>query len=361
MNIDAIRAELPVLERFAYLNSGTFGPLPRRSVEAAERWAKRELENGRAGRQFFEEALELRAETRRRLGALIGAPEDSLALTTSTTEGCDIVLAGLGLGPEDEVVTTDVEHPGLLGALQCSPAGVRIANVRDRPAADALALVRAEITERTKLIALSQVAWTSGAVLPVAELSGNGVPVLVDGAQSAGAMEVDVDELGCDFFTISGQKWLLGPDATGALYVGGDRPARLRLTAPSYLSWEDPVELVPWPDARRFESGWIPPGSLAGLLASLELAEEAGEERFARAVHVTARCRELVGAKAELVTEPDQATLVSFRPQEDAAELVARLGAAGVIVRDMPGLGWVRASCGFWTSERELERLADEL
>ncbi len=358
MNLDALRAELPVLERVAYLNTGTFGPLPRRSAEALARWGRRALEEGRAGQAFFDDAGELRAEARRRLGILIGAPEASMALTSSTTEGCDIVLAGLGLGPEDEIVTTDVEHPGLLGALQCSPAGVRIAGVRDRPAAEALAVIRAELTERTRLIALSHVAWTSGAVLPAAELSGNGVPVLVDGAQSAGAIEVDVRALGCDFYTVSGQKWLLGPDATGALFVDGDWLTRLRLTAPSYLSWEDPVELVPWPDARRFESGWIPPGSVAGLLASLDFAEEAGEARFARALEITAQCRELVRAKAEPVTEPEQATLASFRVQGDPEECVAQLAAAGVVVRCLPGVGWIRASCGFWTSEEEIERLA---
>jgi L-cysteine/cystine lyase len=357
MNLDAVRAELPVLERKAYLNTGTFGPLPGRTVEALARWERRAVEEGRAGAAFFEEAGELRTELRRRLGDLIGAEEGSLALTSSTTEGCDLVLAGLELGPEDEVVTTDVEHPGLLGALQCSPAGVRVAALRDRPAAEALDAIRAEITPRTRLVAVSQVAWTTGAVLPVRELAGGGVPVLVDGAQAVGTVPVDVGELGCDFYTVSGQKWLLGPDATGALYLGGGWVERLRLTAPSYLSWEDPVGLVPWPDARRFESSWAPPGSVAGLLAALDFAAEAGEERFARAREVTARCRELLAPRVDVVTEPDQATLVSFRAPRDAAELVEELGAAGVVVRDMPGLGWVRASCGFWTSEEELERL----
>jgi L-cysteine/cystine lyase len=358
MDLEAVRAELPVLERKAYLNTGTFGPLPRRTVEEFGHWQRRALEEGRAGASFFEEAADLRSELRRRLAELIGASEGSLALTSSTTEGCDIVLSGLGLGPEDEVVTTDVEHPGLLGALRCSPAGVHVAAVRDRPAREALDAIRAEVTPRTRLIAVSHVAWTTGAVLPVSELADEGVPLLVDGAQSAGAIQVDVKALGCDFFTVSGQKWLLGPDATGALYLRGDWPERLRMMAPSYLSWQDPAELVPWPDARRFESSWAPPGAVAGLLAALDLAVGAGEERFVRAKELTARCRELVGARVELVTEPEQATLVSFRPDRDAAELVQELARTGVVVRDMPGLGWVRASCGFWTSEQELERLA---
>ncbi|HEY7196613.1 MAG TPA: aminotransferase class V-fold PLP-dependent enzyme [Gaiellaceae bacterium] len=358
MNLDAIRAEIPVLERKAYLNTGTFGPLPRRSGEEVERWQRRSVEEGRAGHAFFEAAQELRAALRSRIGGLIGAPEGSVALLGSTTEGCDVVAGGLGLGPGDEAVTTDVEHPGLFGALRVSGATVRVAEVRDRPAGEALDAIRAEITGRTRLVALSHVAWTTGAVLPIDELASDGVPVLVDGAQSAGAIPVDVSELGCDFYTVSGQKWLLGPDATGALYVRPDWTERLELTAPSFLSWEDFAEWTPWPDARRFESSWIPPGSLAGLLASLDFAESAGHERFARARSMADMCRERLAERVEIVTEPGQGTLVSFRPEGDAGEVVERLAENDVIVRALPGVNWVRASCGFWTSEDEVERLA---
>jgi selenocysteine lyase/cysteine desulfurase len=70
------------------------------------------------------------------------------------------------------------------------------------------------------------------------------------------------------------------------------------------------------------------------------------------------RCLELVAERTRVVTPPGQATLVTFSPEEDATELVARLGAAGVVIRDLPGLGWARASVGFWTSDEDLERLA---
>lgn len=353
-----MRAELPVLERLAYLNTGTFGPLPRRTVDIIVRWQERVLVEGRSSRALWDESKELRTALRETLANTIGADAASLALTTSTTEGCDIVLSGLQLGPEDEVVTTDLEHPGLLGALHVSPAQVRVARLQDRPASEALAAIEAELSDRTRLVAISHVAWTTGAVLPVAELAGRDFRLLVDGAQSVGAIPVDLRSLGCDFCTVSGQKWLLGPDTTGALYVRPDRVEELALTAPSYLSWEDTVTFVPWPDARRFESVWIGPGPLAGLLASVRFAEEVGDERFARARKTAEACRELCEAKAEMITEPGQATIVSFRPRGDAAELVSALAERGVVVRDLPGLGWVRVSCGFWTSPDDLERLA---
>ena len=326
------------------------------------RRVRRDLEEGRTGHPYFVEAIGLRERLREALALLVGARDPhSIALTTSTTEGCDTVVAGLRLGPGDEVVTTDVEHPAILGALRGWRVDLRVARLRDRPAAEALAALEAEITPRTRLVALSHVAYTTGAVLPVRELAGRPFPVLVDGAQAVGTIPVDVEDLGCDFYAASGQKWLLGPDATGFLFVRPDRVDALEVSFPSYISWQDPVALTPWPDARRFEAAWIPPASVAGLLASLRFADAVGEGRFERARAIAERCRELVGRRADVVTEAGQATLVSWRPDGDAAELVKRLAGEGIVVRDLPGEGWVRASCGFWTSEDEIERLAAAL
>src|SRR5919199_3743542 len=176
LNLDDVRAELPVLERIAYLNTGTFGPLPRRTVAAMQEVQDEGLREGRAGHAFFERVVADRERLREELGALIGAPSTSIALTTSTTEGCNAVVAGLRLAPGDEAVTTDVEHPGLLGALRAWKLDVREARVRQRPAEEALEAIDAELTRHTRLIALSHVAWTTGAVLPVRELADRGIP-----------------------------------------------------------------------------------------------------------------------------------------------------------------------------------------
>ena len=344
-----------MLARFAYLNAGTFGPLPRRAASAMADAVVRDLQLGRSSREFFESGLALREEVRESLRLLLGAPEGSIALTASTTEACNVVLGGLGIEPGDEVVTTDSEHPGLFGGLVASGARLRVAAIRERPAGEALAALEAEVSPRTRLIALSHVSWLSGAVLPVRELAGRGIPLLVDGAQAAGAIPVDVADLGRDFYTVSAQKWLLGPDAVGCLYVEPARVEELRLAMPSYLSWQHP-EYEPKPDAARFDPGWISTASLAGLRQSLAFAAEVGEERFERARAAAERCRDLLAERAEVVTEPGQAGLVSFRSDEPEA-LVARLAESDVVVRDLPGTGWVRASCGWWTSDEDLERL----
>jgi L-cysteine/cystine lyase len=317
---------------------------------------RRELEEGRSNRPYFEGALADRERLRQAFAGLIGAGAGCIALTTSTTEGCNIVIGGLGIGPGDEVVTTDSEHPGLFGGLVSSGATLRIAAIRDLQAADVLGALEAQITPQTRLIAVSHVSWLTGVVLPIAELAGRGIPLLVDGAQAAGTIPVDVRELGCDYYTVSAQKWLLGPAAVGALYVRPDRVEDCRVAFPSYFSWRLPdYELIE--GAGRFEGSWTPVASVAGMLASFEFMAGAGEDRYAHARRVAARCRELLLERgADVVTEPDQATLVSWRAEEPE-ELVKGLAEAGVVVRDLPGTGFVRASCGFWTSEDDLERL----
>jgi L-cysteine/cystine lyase len=345
-----------VLERYAYLNTGTFGPLPRATVEAMQAVERFELEEGRSSPAYFERALEEREALRREFAGLLSTQPEQVALTSSTTEGCNIVLRGLGIGPGDEVVTTDSEHPGLFGGLVASGATLRIVAIRDLRGNEILPAIQAEITPSTRLLGLSHVSWLNGAVLPVRELAGHGVPVLVDGAQGAGAVPVDVEELGADFYTVSAQKWLLGPAATGALYVAQERLEDCRVAFPSYFSWKLPdYELKD--GAVRFEGSWTPPASVAGLLASFAFAAEAGEERFARAREATERCRVLLQEHgADVVTEAGQGTLVSWR-ENDPEGVVSRLAEQGVVLRDLPGTGLVRASCGYWTSEDDLDRL----
>jgi L-cysteine/cystine lyase len=327
------------------------------------RMLERDVAEGRSSKEYFEGMLESREGLRAALALVLRTSAENIALATSTTEGCNIVIAGLGIGPGDEVVTTDSEHPGLFGGLVASGADVKAVELRDLPAERALDALDAAITKRTRLIAFSHVSWLTGAIFPVQELAGRGVPLLVDGAQAAGAVPVDVHELGCDFYTVSAQKWLLGPDVTGGLYVHPDRVEELRLTFPSYGSWDWDAE-EPYTRraaAARFDPGWIALPSAAGLLESLAFAQEAGEERFEHARTMAERCRELIRERFEVITEPGQATLVTWKADGDSAEAVSRLAAAGVVIRDLPELGWLRASCGFWTSEDDLERLVEAL
>jgi len=351
MDFAQARAQFPVFERLAYLNAGTFGPLSRSTVEAMEQRQGLALELGRSGPDFFAQAIGLRDELRARIAALVGTEAAHVALTCSTTDGCNIVLAGLDLSLEDEVVTTTDEHFGLLGPLHASGARVVVAD----PEPEA---ILAAVTPRTKLLALSQVLWTDGRVLPVAELrERSGLPVLVDGAQAVGA--IPVAAAGVDFLTVSAQKWLCGPDTVGAIVVR--EPERLRVAQPSYYaqkSFEPDGRFEPRPGATRFDSQWIAPASIAGLLAALDGRPEWA---FERGAEMSELCRQTLAERFEVVSAPDQGTLVSWRAGDDPAATVKRLFERGVVVRDIPGRNLIRASCGWWTNEEDIERLLEAL
>jgi L-cysteine/cystine lyase len=216
------------------------------------------------------------------------------------------------------------------------------------------------VTPRTRLLALSHVLWTTGQVLPVHELRrATRLPILVDGAQSVGA--IPVDAAGLDYYTISGQKWLCGPEGTGALVVA--EPDSLRVGRPSYLSQQryDPDgSFEPRPGARRFDPNLTPDALAAGLRAAVAGHPDWGHERAAATAE---RFREVLrDAGHDVVVPEERATLVSWRVlAEDSAALVARLADARVIIRDLPGRGLLRASVGWWTSDTDLDRLVQAL
>ena len=309
-------------------------------------------DHGRGGAPWFEGMLELRRRVRAALAEVIAASAEQMALTTSTTDGCNIVVSGLGLGPGDEVITTNAEHPGLLLPLRVSGATVKVADVAGRPTEDALETLLALVTPRTRLVAVSHVLWTTGQAIPVHELKqASGLTILVDGAQSAGAIPVDVGDI--DYYTVSCQKWLCGPDPSGALYIR-DVDA-LRVAIPSYFtqtSIEPDGAYVAREHAERFDAGWISPPYLAGLEAALAGAPS---WRYEEAAEQAARCREALAEHFEVV--PGDATLVSFVPPDDPAAAALRLYERDVVVRNLPGTPWVRASCGWWTNEDDIDRL----
>ncbi len=356
----AFRAEFPVLERVAYLNAGTEGPVPRRAATALHGRIELEAVEGRCGRSYFEGVMELANDVRAGYARALGADPADVALTGSTTDGVNTVIAALDLHPGDEVLTTDEEHPGLLAPLGRARLrhGITVRVVPFDRLAEEIA------PSKTRLIACSHVSWVSGKVMDVPALSRSGVPVLLDAAQAIGAVPVDVHGLGCDFYAASGQKWLCGPEGSGCLFVRRERLDELVIAWPGYGSLADPLnalELSPSEGAKRFDHGFPSGIRSTAALASLQVLEQAGwewvHERAASLAAWLAQELEAIGLD---VWPRGRTTLVAWKVDDPAAE-VERLAAAGLIVRSIPTHGLVRASIGAWSSEEELERLVSLL
>jgi selenocysteine lyase/cysteine desulfurase len=353
VDLPGLRAEFPVLERLAYLNAGTDGPLPARAVQAAAAELQREAADGRTT-AHFERRAELSGELRALYAEALGCEETDLALTTSTSEGLAQVIGGLDLSEGDEIVTSDEEHPGLQGAL-IAARELKGARVR----AVALADVADAVGPKTRLVACSHVGWISGSLAP-ADLAEVEVPVLLDGAQGVGAVPVDVGALGCDAYAGAGQKWLCGPDGTGMLYVSPGLRERVQVSRRGYPNLENPndgLDAHLHEDARRLDTLSLSAEALACALAATQLFGSIGWQAVhERARTLAARLAEMLEERGIGVAPRGESTLVSFESADPEAQR-AQLAGGGVVLRDIPGRPWLRASVGAWNDEGDLERL----
>jgi selenocysteine lyase/cysteine desulfurase len=352
MDAAALRAEFPVLDRLAFMNAGTDGPVPAAAVRAAREALEAQLAGGRY-HPHFEARFAAQDELRKLYAQVLGCDPADLALKTSTSEGLGSVLAGLDLGPGDEIVTSDSEHPGLVGPLIAArERGVTIRAVPLRDVADA-------VTPRTTLVACSHVSWHTGEVAPAA-LAELDVPVVLDGAQGAGAIPVDVRALRCAAYAAAGQKWLCGAHGTGMLYVAPELRDRIRAIAPGYMSFEDPsagLDSRLRPDARLYDTAAISRETAAYSIAATRILHKAGFEAVhARATGLARRLADALAERGRTVAPRGDTTLVAWEDPDPPATR-ERLAAAGVVIRDLPGTKLLRASVGAWNDDADLARL----
>jgi L-cysteine/cystine lyase len=352
------RAQFPVFEQASYLNAGTEGPLPRRAAEAVQARIEEEVSGGRSGKRYIESVRSLADDLRAGYARVLGCDPTDVALTGSTTDGVNTVLAGLDLRAGDEVITSDEEHPGLLAPLGRlkRQAGVKVTVAPFAEIADA-------VRPDTRLVACSHVSWVSGRVVDTTALAATGVPVLLDAAQGIGAVPVDVGALGCAFYAGSGQKWLCGPEGSGSLYVRRDQLDELTVPWPGYVSLADAKQALDSPPAEhanRFDHGFPPGLRSAWALASLRVLEEAGLEWVhERAATLAAGLADRLAERGLEVGPRGRSTLVAWKADDPDAE-VTRLAEAGFVVRSIPSHSLVRASVGAWSSEEELAALAEQ-
>jgi L-cysteine/cystine lyase len=374
-----VREALPVFRTAAYLNTGTAGPLPTATAEAMARESRWELERGRSTLPDRSPTLrESAAALREKYARLVNASPDEIALTRSTTDGVNIGLWGIEWEPGDRVLTSNLEHEGVLVPLWHLERRGRITVERvdvgvGLPSQVMDAFERALATP-ARMIAISHVAYSTGAVFPLKELvelaHRKGTLVLVDAAQSIGAMPIDLPALGADFYAMPGQKWLCGPEGMGALYVPERHWDTLHSTYGGFGSLEpmgtDPTPFALGAGARRFEMGHNYTPLYEGQIASLDWLEETGWDWVhARNAHLSAYCAEVLsqvpGVEPFLPVGAPQG-LVSVEVEGvHAAEVAPRLVERGFIVRSVREPRAIRASTGFYNTEAELDGLRDAL
>ena len=359
-----MRDEFPALEGVAYLNAGTCGPVPTAAYEAMQDELRFQATQPRIGRPSYERLMAVRDRTRAAAARTVGAAPEEIVLTGSTSTGVGLACAGIDWRAGDEVVTTTEEHPGVLGPLDVLAHRYGVA-VRKVPAGD----VPNAVSPATRGVVLSHVLWTTGRVLDlpaIAEAAHEvGALLVVDGAQSAGNVAVDVHASGADLYAFSGQKWLLGPQGSGGLWVHPRMLEQVHPVLPSYFTFADGVVGNYRPTAARFDPGTIDTVTLAGLAAAIEWVEglEGGRAGWIEATAAAAsRARtavdEMPGAHAVDPGGPGSALIAVELDGLDPVAAAAGLGERGVLVRFIPGTPYLRISVGAWVDDGDLDRLA---
>lgn len=381
-NINQIREAMPATGDTVFLNTGTTGPLSTIAAEALQAGNSRELAQGRANLVEYKRLKETMDQLRGAIARLGRATAADIALTHHTTEGMNIAAHGLNWQPGDEIVTTDLEHPGGLLPLYVlrQRYGINIRLVELPPGSSSgeiVARLEQAITPRTRLLVFSHVAWNTGERLPLTEIVGMGhhhhVLSLVDGAQSAGAIPLDLPGSGVDFYALPGQKWLCGPEGIGALYV---RPDRLSLLAPTFAgyltmgttgSYDLTGHFMPAADASRYEVGTVYRPGIRAMLAHLTwLEQEIGWDWiYSRIAHLFEYARQSLTdlAGVEVITPPGfQAGLVTFAlTGYDPARVMLKLAEEDIILRYIQQPYALRVSTGFYNTEADIDRLIEAL
>jgi len=310
-----LRKQFLIPEGEVYLNNGTVGSSPRPvlkavfdSYEESERMAQAEPEDypiwGYASWNQYRDPL----------ADFIGCKRDELALLRNATEANSYIANGVDLKAGDEVLMTDQEHPGGEHPwnLRAKRYGIVVKKVTlPKPvpnAATVLNLFGDAITPKTRVIFFSHITTATGVVLPAKELCAlarsKGILSAVDGAHVTGMMKLNVHDIGCDMYTSSPHKWLQAPKGSGYLYVRDEVIDRVWNTIATE-GWDDVK--IRAEKFQRIGSSNVP--ALAGLRASIELANQIGMERIEKRHRAMGNyiLGEMLKRGAESWTSPDAA------------------------------------------------------
>ena len=332
-----VKRQFPVREDLILMNAGNLCPSPFPVIDAVTRLT-RDID---ADASFQNRAKfgALREHAREGLARYLGADPDEVAITRNTSEGNNTVINGLTLGPGDDVVIWDQNHPtcNVAWDVRATRLGFTVTRVSTpvSPSGvdELLTAFREALTDRTRVLAFSHVSNVSGVALPARELCHlareRGIFTLVDGAQVFGALRLDLHDLGCDCYTGSAHKWFVGPKEAGILYVHRERFADLWANDVG-VGWEAALEH----GAAKFENlGQRDDACVAAMGTAVAFHESIGPERIeARVRALAAALKEGIGhrianAYFHTPTAPELSAgvVVFLVPSRDSAALYDEL------------------------------------
>jgi cysteine desulfurase/selenocysteine lyase len=364
MSIDwvTVRAEFSALEHWTYLNTATYGQMPRRANQALLRHLEHRDELACSDfLNWFDDMDRVRES----IGRLIHCGAEDIAFIGNASAALGLLLDGIGWREGDRIVTLEGEFPNNLYAPHFAGDGVELVETPWDAFYDA-------ITPRTRLVVLSMLNYASGFRPPLEEIAPylreRDVLLYVDGTQGLGALQFDVRAIQPSMLAVHGYKWMLAPTGAGFMYVAPEVRERLQPNVigwRSHKGWREVDNLHHGrPEfnhaAEKYEGGMIPFALLYAMEASLELMFELGPENIERrtlglAGTVRTRLRE---AGAEVADGATPIIAARFRGR-DVSAMSRRLKEQRILVSARHG--FLRVSPHFYNNEADIDRLMDAL
>lgn len=384
--LEEYRRLLPAAEKYTYMNSAGCGPLPLPVLERMEGVFRRMALEGQVNVEIHGWLKEMLEEIRAEVAAFINAKPGEIFFVRCIAEGLNTISRMYGWEPGDEILISDQENPAsILPFFAVEPIfGTRTAAFCGLGNQEQIIEnFKNALNERTRMAVISHVFHTNGTAIPAAEIcreaEARGVITVLDGAQAAGNIDIDVREIGCSFYLLSCHKWLCGPEGVAAVYIREDRIGEARVPfggvgmQDSFDVTEHTIQMKP--DARRFEYGGRHTPMYAAFSESIRFAGEIGTERIRRRTKELHRyCRKAFEERvpwAEILSPEDErlrTAIFAFHiPGADHRELVRRVWEdCGIIIQwrtvDLvTGKEGVRVSLNWFIREDEIDRLAEAI
>ena len=382
MDIARIRKTIPVTSNIIYMNTGWSGPSPSTVTRRIQEQLDLEMNEGPATLDTTARTQDVREELTNAVAHLLNTPADTVSLTQSTTHGLTIVVNGMDWRPGDELVTCSIEHPSVMlpGLLLQKSHGVKVRTASLDPRDDRetiLSKFEGCINRRTRLVFLSHIQYSCGLRLPVREIADMahrlGAYLLLDGAQCSGQIILDVEAMDCDFYSIAGHKWLLGPDGTGALFIRKELLSEITPRYPAHGAVEEwdretgAMTMNPG-SPRKFGFSTTSTPLEAGLAEAIAFNQEIGAAAIeARTLELANTLKNmLVSIQGVSLTCPSDSSLgsglVTFAMDgKDPGHVVEALWERGIAARQVPNPEGIRLCTAFFNTEEEVQRVVEAL
>lgn len=372
--IAEFRASVPALQNKVYMNFGAQGVMAQEAMDEIARSYSYVQSNGPLCGRMFGWLTDELCVTRAAFAEEFSCASENIALTQSTTDGCNIVMWGLPWKAGETLIITDSEHSGVVAAAaqlaRRHHLNLSICPVASQSDQQVLEWLDKNLTAKTRLFVFSHILWTTGKILQVKEIidlcHSRGVLALVDGAQSAGVLDFSIADTAADFYAVTGHKWLGGPEGVGALYVAQDAVEKLE---PTFVGWrscrfDKHGNPSGWElGAARYEVATAAVPLLAATRKALALRHRHGTsfDRYQMVLANALKLRTALSAVEQIdciCPEIPASGLVSFTVDGlSHSRLCSELEAQQIIVRTLSSPDCIRASVQYFTTEEELRKL----